>query len=100
MGSPPDVRPPNADAVVRYDVGPDEPLSDAVLRAAGEVIDDLTVVRPLVAVVDVEALNHLFESRRDADSDVRIVTFAAWELWFVVTASTVEIYDLDDSMDV
>jgi hypothetical protein len=98
MASPPDIRPPDADAIVVYDVDSEESLSDAVLRAAGEVIDDLTAVRPLSSVVDIESLDHLFDRRRDSEAEAPIVAFAAWDLWFVVTAVQVEIYELDDPL--
>jgi hypothetical protein len=99
MVSSPNVRPSDTDALVLYEVNPQESLSDAVLRAAAEVIDDLTAVRPLSSIVDVEALDYLFERRRDTETDTRIVAFAAWDLWFVVTSSSVEIYDLDEPLD-
>ena len=99
MVSSPDVRPSDTDALVRYEVDTDESLSDAVLRAAAEVVEDLTTVRPLSSVVDVESLDHLFERRRGGETDTRIVAFAAWDLWFVVTATTIEIYDLDEPLD-
>lgn len=95
----PDIRPSDTDPLVLYDVGTEESLSDAVLRAAAEIVEDLTAVRPLSSLVDVESLDHLFESRRDADTDTRIVAFAAWNLWFVVTATTIEIYELDEPLD-
>ena len=98
MVSPPDVRPSKVDELVLYEVDDDESLSDAVLRAAGEVIADLTAVRPLASVVDIESLDYLFERRRDDDSNTHIVAFAAWEFWFVVTAEAIEIYDLDETM--
>jgi hypothetical protein len=94
MGPSRGIRPPETDVLVEYEVEDDESLSEAVLRAAGEVIDDLTAVRPLASVVDVEALDHLFERRRDPGSDTNVVAFAAWDLWFVVTATSIEIYEI------
>lgn len=98
MVPPPDVRPSGADELVLYEVDDDESLSDAVLRAAGKVIEDLTAVRPLASVVDIESLDHLFERRRDDSPNTHIVAFAAWEFWFVVTAEAIEIYDIDEAM--
>ncbi|WP_380674800.1 HalOD1 output domain-containing protein [Salinigranum sp. GCM10025319] len=99
MVSSPDVRPSDTDALVVYDVGAEESLSDAVLRAASEVVEDLTTVRPLSSVVDVESLDYLFERRRGGETDTRIVAFAAWDLWFVVTVTAIEIYELDEPLD-
>lgn len=99
MVPPSDARPPDADAVVVYEVAPDESLSTAVLCAADEVVDDLTAVRPLSSLVDVEALDTLFERRRETADDGRIVAFASWGLWFVVTSAAVEIYELDEPFD-
>jgi hypothetical protein len=86
------------DELVLYEVDDDEALSDAVLRAGGEVIEDLTAVRPLASVVDIESLDYLFERRRGDDSNSQIVAFAAWDFWFVVTGETIEVYGLDETM--
>lgn len=95
----PNVRPSDVDPLVRYEVETGESLSDAVLCAAGDVIADLTAVRPLSSIVDVESLDYLFENRRDSDTETRIVAFAAWNLWFVVTGTRVDIYELDEALD-
>jgi hypothetical protein len=97
MAPPPDLRPTDSDPVTTYDVGPEESLSDAVLRAAQEPLDDLTDVRPLSSIVDVESLDLLFERRRATETDEnRVVAFVAWGLWFVVSGTSVEIYETDD----
>jgi hypothetical protein len=99
MVSSPNVRPSDAEPLVLYEVGAGESLSDAVLCAAGDVVDDLTAVRPLSSIVDVESLDYLFETRRASEAERRIVAFAAWDLWFVVTGTRVEIYELDEPLD-
>ena len=100
MVSSPDVRPSDSEPLLLYDVADDESLSDAVLRAASRVLDDLTAVRPLSSIVDVESIDLLFEHRRGTvDTDTQVIAFVAWDLWFVVTATTVEIYEADTSLD-
>ncbi len=100
MVSSPDVRPSDSDVLLRYEVSETESLSDAVLRAADELLDDFTSVRPLSSIVDVEAVDTLFEHRRSrADDDARVIAFVAWDLWFVVTARTVEVYEADTPLE-
>lgn len=95
MVSPPDARRPDSEPLLSYEVSPGESLTDAVLRAAGEIISDLTSVRPLASIVDVESIDALFEHRRHSDAETRVVSFVAWDLWFVVTAETIEVYEAD-----
>ncbi|WP_136588617.1 HalOD1 output domain-containing protein [Salinigranum halophilum] len=101
MVSPPDIRPPDSDRLLQYEVSAEESLSDAVLRAAGTLLDDLTSVRPLSSVIDVESIDTLFDHRRDAESgsDTRVIAFVAWDLQFVVTASTIEVYEADTPLE-
>lgn len=99
MGRISDTRPHDAEPLVSYDIGSDESLSDAVLHAAGAVIDDLTDVWPLSSTIDVDALDNLFEAHRMDGRTTHIVSFAAWGLWFVVTPATVEIYEMDSHPD-
>jgi hypothetical protein len=99
MAPSPNVRPSDAEPLVSYEVDAGESLSDAVLYAAGDVVDDLTAVRPLSSIVDVESLDYLFETRRASEAERRIVAFAAWDLWFVVTGTRVEVYELDEPLD-
>lgn len=95
----PDVRPSDSELLLQYEVSEDETLSDAVLRAADELLDDFTSVRPLSSIVDIESIDSLFEHRRGAADDTRVIAFVAWDLWFVVTARTVEIYEADSPLD-
>lgn len=95
----PDVRPSDSELLLQYEVSEDETLSDAVLRAADELLDDFTSVRPLSSIVDIESIDSLFEHRRDAADDTRVIAFVAWDLWFVVTARAVEIYEADTPLD-
>lgn len=99
MVSSPDVRPSDSELLLQYEVSENEVLSDAVLRAADELIDDFTAVRPLSSIVDIESIDTLFEHRRGADDDTRVIAFVAWDLWFVVTARAVEIYEADTPLD-
>jgi hypothetical protein len=101
MVSSPDVRPSDSELLLRYEVSAAESLSDAVLRAAAELLDDFTAVRPLSSIVDVEAVDALFEHRRRsaAEDDARVIAFVAWDHWFVVTAEAVEVYEADTPLD-
>jgi hypothetical protein len=101
MVSSPDVRPSGSDVLLRYEVSETESLSDAVLCAADELLDDFTSVRPLSSIVDVEAVDALFEHRRGRvdDDDARVIAFVAWDLWFVVTARAVEVYEADTPLE-
>lgn len=93
---------PNADEpLVAYDVDATERLSDAILHASGLVIDDLVSVRPLASIIDIDSIDNLFETHRGNQSNPaeRVIAFAAWDLWFVVTGAAVEIYELTNPFD-
>lgn len=96
-----EARPDADEPLVAYDVDAAERLSDAILRASDLVIDDLVSVRPLASIIDIDSVDNLFETHRGNQSNPaeRVIAFAAWDLWFVVTGSAVEIYELNNPFD-
>jgi len=73
---------------VRYAVDDDEPLEDALCRAAERAgVDVAETDRVLYDVIDASALDRLFRSRTDVT-----VSLSLWGLCAVVAAGEIEIH--------